>query len=197
MQQSTLTRRVLTATALLTGITLAVPATASAASGRTPHRSPLFTLVELSAQRLATADVVAAAKWGTGSPTDDPVREKQVLDWVAVQAGQLGSDPVAAQRVFQDQMDANKIVQTGLNDQWKADPSTVPAHRASLNEVREEINRINGALVKALAESTRDRSSRRCHDRLSRQVEHVRRGQHLDRLHTAALSHALTSVCSR
>ncbi|WP_372490015.1 chorismate mutase [Prescottella equi] len=43
-------------------------------------------LVRLIAQRLSMADPVAAAKWGTDRPIDDPARERDVLRSVGEQA---------------------------------------------------------------------------------------------------------------
>ncbi|MFK4066420.1 chorismate mutase [Streptomyces sp. NPDC029674] len=49
----------------------------------------------------------AAAKYGTGSPIDDPARERQVLEAVAGQAEEIGADPEATVRVFRDQIEAH------------------------------------------------------------------------------------------
>ncbi|MGW3275346.1 gamma subclass chorismate mutase AroQ, partial [Streptomyces kronopolitis] len=128
-----------------------VPAAAPAPSAAPAH-SPygqLRPLAALSAERLATADVVAAAKYGTGSPIDDPAREQEVLNSVAEQARQLGADPAATTRIFRDQIEANKVVQRGLYRQWDANPAQAPTERPDLQEVRKEINRINGELVQA------------------------------------------------
>ncbi|WP_381805155.1 gamma subclass chorismate mutase AroQ [Streptomyces niveus] len=83
----------------------------------------LHPLADLSARRLATADLVAAAKRGTGSPVDDPAREQQVLDSVARQAREAGDDPGATVRIFRDQIEANKQVQRALRSLWDTDPS--------------------------------------------------------------------------
>ncbi|MFK8845299.1 chorismate mutase [Streptomyces sp. Ac-502] len=152
-------------------------------------------LAVLSAQRLATADLVAAAKWGTGSPVDDPVREQQVLDAVARQAAELGTDPRRTARIFRDQIEANKTVQRGLHRRWTADPAQVPGERPDLGEVREEINRVNDALVRAIAASGAARTSPRCVPSLVGAAAHVRREQRLDALHTVALARSVRSVC--
>ncbi len=135
-------------------VAVAAPAPAPAppeVTGPTAPYGRLRLLADLSAQRLATADLVAAAKYGTDSPIDDPAREKQVLDAVARQARETGGDPEATVRIFRDQIDANKVVQRGLFRRWDADPSQVPKERPDLTEVREEINRINGGLVRGIA----------------------------------------------
>ncbi|WP_275127754.1 chorismate mutase [Streptomyces monomycini] len=152
-------------------------------------------LAVLSARRLATADLVAAAKWGTGSPVDDPVREQQVLDAMARQAAELGTDPRRTARIFRDQIEANKTVQRGLHRRWTADPTQAPDERPELGEVREEINRVNDALVRAIAASGAARTSPRCVPSLVGAAAHVRREQRLDALHTVALARSVRSVC--
>ncbi|MEW2524264.1 chorismate mutase [Streptomyces sp. NPDC047071] len=168
------------------------------AAGAAAHSGPygqLRTVAALSADRLATADLVAAAKYGTGSPIDDPAREQQVLDAVARQAVAVGGDPEATVRVFRDQIEANKLVQRALHRKWDADPSTAPGERPDLGTVRERINRVNGELVRALAVSTPARTAPYCAGLLTAAALHVRHEKVLDPLHTTALRRALPSVC--
>ncbi|MEU9117847.1 chorismate mutase [Streptomyces sp. NPDC048483] len=208
MQPTSPLRRVLiagaTATVLFAGAggAVAAPAhpVAAAAPAATAHApySPyaqLRPLAALSAERLATGDLVAAAKWGTGSPIDDPAREQVVLDSVAEQARQLGADPEATVRIFRDQIEASKVVQRGLHRRWDADPAQAPTERPDLNEVREEINRINGQLVRAIAASPHARSAPYCGPLVTGAAVQVRQERHLDALHTVALARSLRSVC--
>ncbi|MGG2465000.1 chorismate mutase [Streptomyces sp. RGM 3693] len=152
-------------------------------------------LAAFSAERLATADLVAAAKWGTGSPIDDPVREREVLDAVAAQARQLGADPEATVRIFRDQIEANKLVQRGLYRRWTADPTQAPTTRPDLARVRAEINRINGELVRAIAASPQARRAPGCVPWLTVSALRVGQERHLDVLHAAGLARSLRSVC--
>ncbi|MEV0375256.1 chorismate mutase [Streptomyces sp. NPDC050636] len=215
MQLTTSMRRALiagaTATVLFTGANAANGATgatrdvAAPSAGITataiataPAHSPyaqLRPLAALSAERLATGDLVAAAKWGTGGPIDDPVREQQVLDAVAEQARRLGADPAVTVRIFRDQIEASKVVQRGLHRKWDADPSQAPVERPDLQEVRKEINRINGELVRAIAGSEDARSAPSCGPVLTAAAVHVRHERFLDGLHTVALTRSLRSVC--
>jgi chorismate mutase len=189
-------RRLLTAGAaaavLLAG---ARATTADAAAPPAGDTAGLRPLAVLSAQRLATGDLVAAAKWGTGSPVDDPAREQQVLDAVARQAAELGTDPRRVARIFRDQIEASKTVQRGLHRRWHADPAQAPAERPDLGEVRKEINRINDALVRAVAGSEEARSAPLCGPRLAGAAVRVRHERHLDALHTVALARSVRSVC--
>lgn len=158
----------------------------------------LHSLVDLAAQRLATADLVAAAKYGTGSPVDDPAREKQVLDDVARQARDLGADPEVTVRFFRDQIEANKVVQRELHRRWDADPSQAPTpqERPDLAEVRKEINRVNGELVRGIAASFAARTAPSCRGLVVAAGVRVRGERQLDALHVVALGRALPSVCS-
>ncbi|MFF8788261.1 chorismate mutase [Streptomyces sp. NPDC015125] len=181
-----------------TGGAVAAPTAPPAPATATAH-SPygrLGPLAGLSAERLATGDLVAAAKWGTGSPIDDPAREQEVLDSVAEQARQLGADPAATVRIFRDQIEASKIVQRGLHRRWDADPAQAPTTRPDLEEVRRQINRINGELVRAIARSPHARSAPYCAPLLTVAAAHVRHERHLDGLHTRALARSLRSVCA-
>ncbi|AZM58121.1 chorismate mutase [Streptomyces sp. WAC 01529] len=175
---------------------VAVPAPAVVAGAATGSYGQLRPLAELSARRLAAADLVAAAKYGTGSPIDDPAREKQVLEAVARQARESGGDPEATVRIFRDQIEANKVVQRELFRRWDADPSRAPKERPDLAEVREEINRINGGLVRGIAASAGARTAPYCGGVLTAAAAHTRHADRLDALHTLALGRALRSVCA-
>ncbi|GGZ44983.1 chorismate mutase [Streptomyces inusitatus] len=189
-----------TAVASAALLTAAAPtASASAAApgqyGPGPY-AQLHPIASLSADRLATADLVAAAKWGTGSPIDDPARERIVLDTVREQAEDAGADPEATVRIFRDQIEANKLVQRGLHSLWTADPAKAPVERPDLAEVRKEINRVNGELVRAIAGSATARSAPYCRGVLALSALQVHHDKGLDRLHARALARAVPSVCS-
>ncbi len=187
MHISTPLRSALIAAAAL----LALPGTAAAA----PAPSDLKPVAALSAERLATADLVAAAKWGTDSPIDDPAREQQVLDSVAALAEQAGGDPDEARRIFRDQIEANKTVQRALFRRWTAHPEQAPTTKPDLNQVRQTINRINTDLVGELTSTTSERTAPTCRPELAFAVVQVHHEQHPDALHTGALVRSLASVC--
>ncbi|MFI0733942.1 gamma subclass chorismate mutase AroQ [Streptomyces sp. NPDC021225] len=182
-------------------VSAAAPASVSAPA--LPY-GRLLPIADLSAQRLLTADQVAQAKYryaapprgGTDSPIDDPERERQVLEAVAEQARALGADPEATVRIFRDQIEANKLVQRGLYRRWEADPTQAPTERPDLSKVRLEINRINGELVRAIADSARARAEPSCAGWLTVAAVRVRHDRRLDALHTVALERALRSVCA-
>ncbi|MCL6668849.1 chorismate mutase [Streptomyces panaciradicis] len=192
MRISTPHRTVLTAAAVL----LAVPGTAAAASADGRHPADgLLPVAALAADRLATADLVAAAKWGTDSPIDDPAREQQVLDTVAAQAQQIGADPDEMRRVFRDQIEANKLVQRALFAEWTAHPDRAPTTKPDLSVVRATINRINTDLVRSLADTTPERVSPSCGPELLVAAVEVHHEKHQDLLHTTALARSLAHIC--
>ncbi|WP_223205900.1 chorismate mutase [Streptomyces xanthii] len=185
----------------------ALPATASAATAssaaaapvpRTARAAPhaLTEVASLAADRLALADKVAAAKYGTPAPIDDPARERQVLDDVARRAVALGLDPAWAQAVFRDQMEANKQVQRGLYARWDAHPEERPAERPDLaKEVRPALDRITVALLDALRATAPARTSPACTPLLASAALRAAHTHGFDALHAGALARALPSVC--
>ncbi|WP_410653501.1 chorismate mutase [Amycolatopsis sp. cmx-4-54] len=180
--------RVLCAASLLLVV---LPAPASASGG-------LWKLTDLAAQRVQIADKVAAAKFGTPSPIDDPVREQQILDSVAAKAPGLGLDAAGAVRFFRDQIEANKVVQRGLYARWTEHPGTRPPGRPDLGtEVRPVIDRLNAGLLAELAETRDARARRSCDVRLAVTVRLTDARRGLDRLHSEALTESVGSACAR
>jgi chorismate mutase len=173
-------------------------ASTPASSAREPARrgDALEPLVDLVAQRLETADIVASAKFGTSSPIEDPAREKVVLDSAASMAAQQGLDPEATRTVFSDQIQANKVVQYGLFSAWTSHPDEAPTTRADLNRIRPTLDRITVDLVHQLAATQKTRSDQNCDSELRSAQRSVGRAHDFDALHADALGRALTSVCS-
>ncbi|MFD7618306.1 chorismate mutase [Streptomyces sp. NPDC059802] len=181
---------------LLVGVAAAPLSTAATSPGGSARRPPLLPVAELAARRIATGDLVAAAKWGTGTPVDDPAREQRVLDSVAEQARRIGADPRLMRLVFRDQIEANKAVQRGLRRLWRDRPSEAPTERPGLDEVRKAVDRLNKALVRAVADAAPyRRSAPLCRVALAASVERVSHERRLDGLHAAALADSLKSVC--
>jgi chorismate mutase len=167
------------------------PGTASQA----PADAGLSRLVDLAAQRLATADTVAEAKWASGGSISDPAREKVVLDAAAAAGPQRGLDAGDVAQVFRDQIEANKAVQYGLFSDWSADPGRVPAAVPDLTKVRPVLDGITGQLLDALAAARVARAEPGCRVQLDRATDDAERNQHLDDLHRRGLDRALRSIC--
>ncbi len=114
---------------LFLGAALLVGQVALAPAAAAQPFFPFQQLVDAAAQRLATADPVAAAKWINGGPITDKARADQVLDSVAADATAHGIDPQYVREVFADQIAANEGVQYTRFGQWKFDPGTAPSTR--------------------------------------------------------------------
>jgi chorismate mutase len=108
-------------------------------------------LTDLATTRLLVSDQVAASKFGTGQPIDDPVREQQQLDQVRQQAVVLGIDPTATVQFFRDQITASKIVQRGLFRLWTAHPELAPTTRPDLGTIRQELDQLTTQIRRVLA----------------------------------------------
>ncbi|MFJ3621483.1 chorismate mutase [Streptomyces iakyrus] len=190
---------VATATALALGP--AAPATAGtqrpAPAARTATAHGLTPVTDLLAQRLLLADKVAAAKYGTDTPIDDPVREAQILDDVRARASSLGLEPDAAAAVFRDQIEANKLVQRVLYARWDAHPGERPTERPDLaGEVRPALDRITTGLLAALRDTEQTRSAPSCGPRLAMAAGWSAYTYRLDALHLEGMGRALPSVCA-
>jgi chorismate mutase len=171
-------------------------APASAPATTSLPASALTSLTELFAERLLLADKVAAAKYGTDLPIDDPARERQILDDVAARAAGLGLDPDSVTAVFRDQIEANKLVQRGLYTRWDAHPDERPTERPDLaKEVRPALDLITTRLLAALQETASVRADASCEPRLYAAAALSAYGHRLDVLHLKGLGRALPSVC--
>jgi len=165
-----------------------------AASGPTGSLGPL---VDLVVQRLRVSDDVAASKYRTGSPIDDPVRERRVLDQVRHQAGVLGVDPVSATAFFQDQITASKVVQKGLLARWSVHPEEAPTTPPDLGRIRTRLDRLTVDLLRGLRGTVRLRDEPApCAVQLAAAAGPDAVLDRLDTLHRRALQRAVRSVCA-
>jgi chorismate mutase len=179
----------------LIGSVLTVPAAQAESSGL-PGQESLLQLTDVSAQRVQVADLVAAAKFGTPAPIDDPAREAVVLNNVRTLSTQLGIDPEVAVRIFADQIEANKVVQRGLYALWTAHPELVPTEKPDLVKVvRPILDRITVELLDQIKATQDLRAHPACFGLLTAARQLVSRQRHLDDLHRSALTRALPSVC--
>ncbi|CAL9386044.1 Secreted chorismate mutase [Nocardiopsis dassonvillei] len=185
--------RVLAVT-IASAVVLACATTASA------HTAPaasvvLAPVVELSADRLAVAELVAAAKWHSGDPVEAPEREATVLARTERSALALGGDPAAALAVMRDQIEANKVIQRSRHADWYAHPDRSPATAPDLAGARAELDRITPALVGALTEAGAGPAAPGCEAELSRTARRVAAERGLDLPGRTALAVSLSSVC--
>ncbi|MEV6428386.1 gamma subclass chorismate mutase AroQ [Nocardia sp. NPDC051463] len=188
---------------VLLSVVLAVLIPASAlASPAEPRVGSLRGLVELVADRLDTADAVAAAKWatarqlGTEPSIDDPGREAQVYDDMARFGAGRALPENWIRQVFFGQIEASKIVQRGLVARWRFDPAAAPAAPPDLTKVRPRIDRLNVDIVEQLAAQRDELTAPDCMERLAPSVFGVLTSGRVDALHQVALIRAAAALCA-
>ncbi|MCV7114841.1 chorismate mutase [Mycolicibacterium setense] len=157
--------------------------------------SPLLPLVDAAAQRLQTADSVAANKFRTGGPIEDPRREQQVIDATMAEAAGRHIDPAYVSGVFRDQIDATVAVEYGLFSQWKLDPATAPVTAPDLAASRSTIDTLNHTMVDEIAGRWLVLHSPACRADLADAVDAVATARKLDPLFRRALDYATRSYC--
>lgn len=174
---------------------LALAALSLAPIARAEGPSPLQPLVDAAAQRLQTADPVAANKFRTGGAIEDPRREQQVIDATTAEAGDRNIDPAYVRDVFRDQIDATVAVEHGLFSQWKLDPTTAPVSAPDLAVSRTTIDGLNHAMVNEIVSQWPALHSPACRTDLANAVDEVAAARDLDPLYRRALDHATRSYC--
>jgi chorismate mutase len=157
--------------------------------------SPLYELVDVAAQRLSTADPVAAYKWINGGPITDPQRADQVLDAVGADATAHGIDPQFVRTIFGDQIDATEGIEYTRFGQWKFDPVTAPTVAPDLSESRSAIDGFNNAMVDEVALQWNSLHGPGCAADLTSAKAAVVAAHQLDALYEHALSSATQSYC--
>lgn len=131
----------------------------------------LNALIDASVQRLALAREVAFVKWDDGTPVEDVVRERQVID-AAVTAGREVELPAEfVHRFFSAQIEANKLIQYALLTKWQAQ-GRAPEHSGIdlAATVRPQIDRIQAVLISALVNRTCSPSRASCRTTLAEAI---------------------------
>jgi chorismate mutase len=157
----------------------------------------LDTLVELVVQRLSLSQDVAAAKYVSGQPIDDPIRERDVLDSVARALNGTGAAQETGMQFFRDQIEANKVVQRGLHQRWHAHPEEVPdLDRSLAAHVRPKLDVITTRMLRQFLYINELPNLRRGYieDLLDKQLI-AKAARQLPRLHRNAAVFALRSLC--
>jgi chorismate mutase len=179
---------------LATGIVasaLGMSAAASADGGSTA----LTNVVALAAQRLALATPVAQFKWQTGKSITDTPREQRLLAEVADRAKTQGLEPAFARTFFSDQIEASKIVQNMLFEQWRK--SGGPKEPApDLATIRPKLDRLDATLIQALARVQALRSQPDCQSELTQSLANWKQLSSFDSSQSEALTQALSHVCA-
>lgn len=135
-------------------VTLLSPAcaTTTAVSGR--DRAVLDRLVALILERLAVAPDVARTKWNSGAPIEDLTRERQIVSSVGAGASDYQLPREVAERVFQAQIEASKIIQTAMHEEFRAAHQPPFATVVDLGrEIRPVLDRLTPEIMRALADA--------------------------------------------
>lgn len=156
---------------------------------------PLYELVDAATQRLLTADPVAASKWLSGGPINDPARVQQVLTAVTGDAESSGLPGDYVVTVFEDQIDATEAIQYSRFSWWKLDPAAAPASAPDLAASRSLIDGLNQRMVDEIGEHWAVLHAPDCPVQLGLTKSSVARDRNLDPLYRQALDAATRSYC--
>ena len=183
--------------ALLVAGSLLVGPLGVAATAHADPAGSLYRLVDTAAQRLATADPVAAFKWvNAGPPIDDPPRAAAVLDAVGADASAHGIDANYVRTVFTDQIHATEGIEYIRFGQWKFDPLTAPTAGPDLSESRAAIDGFAKTMVDEIALQWNSLHGPACAAELQQAADAVATDRQLDPLYRQALSSATRSYCA-
>ncbi|KVN98536.1 hypothetical protein WJ69_34350 [Burkholderia ubonensis] len=170
-------------------------ATAACSAGGQSNEYNLELLVSSIAARLQTADAVALTKWDTHKPVYDPQREAAVIADVQAAAAKYQLSPSDAAAIFSDQIEANKVVQFTLLNQWRRAGNAPSTPRRDLTEIRQQLDRLQTDILQNLATVQPLRTSPDCPAQVARSVGRVATTDQLDAQHLAALDRAAASIC--
>ena len=178
------------------GALLAVAVIPVAAQAHGDDAGPLVDLVDAAAQRLQTAEPVAATKWINGGSIEDPARVEQVLKAVAADATGKGVEPDYVRQIFTDQIHATEALEYTRFAQWKLDPGSAPGVAPDLASSRATIDRLNTVMVDQLALQAPVLRSPDCTRLLSDAKAAVIGSRTLDPLYQQALDFSTHSYCA-
>lgn len=176
-------------------VAMAVTAVTAAGPVSADPGDPLYDLIDAAAQRLQTADPVAASKWLSGGPITDPARVAQVLAQVATEAEKDGVPTDYAKLVFTDQINATEAVQYSRFAGWKFEPATAPTVAPDLSASRALIDGLNHRMVDQIAAQWPVLQSPQCAADLAGAKATVAAERGFDDLYRAALDAATRSYC--
>jgi chorismate mutase len=159
------------------------------------NSGPLTRLVDEAAQRLLTADPVAASKYLTGGAVDDPVREQQVLDSVTASASAKHIDANFVLDAFRDQIDATDSLEHSRFAAWKIDPGSAPKSAPDLSTTRDAINNLNETIVDEMAAQWNALQAATCPADLDEAKAAAIALHHFDPLYQHALDYAVHGYC--
>jgi chorismate mutase len=175
---------------------MALAMTFTTAPARADAANPLIELVDAAAQRLQTAEPVAATKWLRGGSIVDPQRVDEVLSAVSADATNRGTDGAHVRRIFTDQIDATEAIEYSRFAQWKLDPASAPGAAPDLAASRATIDGLNTEMVEQIALQSPVLRSPDCTRALDDAKAAVANALTLEPLYQQALSSSTRSYCS-
>lgn len=156
---------------------------------------PWDPVVAVVADRLATADAVAASKYASKAAVEDPGRERTVLDAASAAGAARRLEPAEVTAVVGDQIAASKVVQYGLLEDWTDRPASAPTGQPDLAGVRATLDAVTPRLVDTLAGAQSARTDPACRGAVTSAAVRVAAARNLDSLHRRGLDRALRSLC--
>lgn len=156
-------------------------------------------LVALTMRRLAIAEPVALAKWESHAAVEDTAREARVIA-AAVEDGKArGLDANATAAFFRAEIDANKMVQYFLLDEWRR-VGRVPDHPPVdlSGSIRPRLDALDAGIIAELKKTAIIRASAACPGSLAEAVDQYLTAHELatEGLHAMALDRALSATCA-
>jgi chorismate mutase len=189
VRRSSALRALLAAVLTLSAVTLlTTPARADA--------STLTELVDAAAQRLQTAEPVAAFKWNSHGAIEDPGRVQDELAKLSTDAAGERIDPTYVTRVFGDQINATEGIEYSRFADWKLNPSSAPAGSPDLSASRSTIDGLNQTMLTQIVAHWDLLHSPACAPQLDAARTAVIRAHQLESLYQHALSLATQSYCA-
>ncbi len=165
----------------------------------TPARadtSALTELVDAAAQRLQTADPVAAFKWNSHGAIEDPGRVQDELAKLSADAAGEHIEPDYVTRVFGDQINATEAIEYSRFADWKLNPSSAPAGSPDLSASRSTTDGLNQTMLTQIVARWDLLHSPACAAQLDAARTVVIRAHQLDSLYRHALTLATQSYCA-
>ncbi|HET7075767.1 MAG TPA: chorismate mutase [Mycobacterium sp.] len=163
-----------------------------AAQARADPAGALTDLVDAAAQRLEVAEPVAAFKWRSQAPIEDPARVQEELRALS---SANSPDPGYVTRVFGDQINATEAIEHSRFAEWKLNPAAVPGSPPDLSASRSTIDGLNQTMLTQIAADWELLHAPACPTQLDVARSDVIRDRQLDGLYQRALLLATQSYC--
>lgn len=187
--------RTMSMVAAAVGVVLSLALGPSEGVATADDSGALTKLVDDAAQRLQTADPVAASKYLTGGAVDDPAREQAVIESVTAEADAKNIDSNFVRDVFRNQIDATDSLEHSRFAQWKIKPEAAPKMAPDLSSSRDAINTLNDAMVQDIGAQWNALHGRSCPVELDKAKVAAVTRLHLDPLYQSALDYAVHGYC--